>query len=224
MKWSLEPYVSELKEEQSSDIDYSKEPSEDYAHATIVFKDEENRTIIAELSTSWSFVGAGLRLNFEMMGPEYSMSSNSLNSDLNVFISRRITTNQQKGEDLVEKQNADGGLMPVVSCEELAYGYVGENKHFVSSFLNNKEPDLTFEDGVEVVKLLMLCYYSAQKEITICPDEIDVEEFIPDVALVCIDVSRKHSSNCILRENGVHNNQCSPAFLTNPKLQSILFT
>lgn len=198
LKWSHEPYVTELKKEQCDSIDYSKQPSEDYAHATITFKDEENRTIISELSTSWSFVGAGLRLNFEMMGPEYSMTSNSLSSDLNVFISRRLTQSQHQGEDLVEKQNADGGLMPVVPCEELAYGYVGENKHMVECFLAKKQPDLTFQDGFEVVRLLMLCYYSAQKETSISPDDVDVDEFIPDVALVSNIISFLQTSTNVL--------------------------
>ena len=39
------------------------------------------------------------------------------------------------GEDLVEKQNAEIGLMPVVADEEAEYGYVGENRHMVKGFL-----------------------------------------------------------------------------------------
>ncbi len=126
LKWSKERYAKELTQ-LSPEIDYTKHPSEDYAHATITFKDEDNTTLIAELTTSWSFVGAGLRLSFEMLGPEYSMKANTLNSGLDVFLSRRIQSSQ--GEDMVEKQNAEQGLMPVVPDEELAYGYAAENRY-----------------------------------------------------------------------------------------------
>ena len=36
--------------------------------------------VIGEVTTSWSFVGAGLRLSVELLGPEYSMSVNSLDT------------------------------------------------------------------------------------------------------------------------------------------------
>jgi len=62
-------------------------------------------------------VGAGLRLSMELLGPEYSMSINSLDTDLKVFFSRNVKGSA--GEDLVEKQNAEMGLMPVVSNEAL---------------------------------------------------------------------------------------------------------
>lgn len=35
---------------------------------------------------------------------------------------------QAGGEDLLEKQNAEQGLMPVVVDEEAAYGYANENR------------------------------------------------------------------------------------------------
>jgi predicted dehydrogenase len=179
LKWSKEKYAKELTQ-LSPEIDYTNHPSEDYAHATITFKDEDNNSLIAELTTSWCFVGAGLRLSFEMLGPEYSMKANTLSSGLDVFLSRRIQSSQ--GEDMVEKQNAEQGLMPVVPDEESTYGYTAENRHMVESFLLGQKPLLTFEDGVEVVKILMACYYSAQEERTINFDEAGLDEFIPDVA------------------------------------------
>ena len=51
------------------------------------------------------------------------------------------------GEDLVEKQNAEMGVMPVVPNESLAYGYEAENRHFVRAFLGKETPRLTFADG-----------------------------------------------------------------------------
>jgi predicted dehydrogenase len=56
------------------------------------------------------------------------------------------------------------------------------HRHMVESFLLGQKPLLTFEDGVEVVKILMACYYSAQEERTINFDEAGLDEFIPNVA------------------------------------------
>ena len=57
-----------------------------------------------------------------------------LHADLSVFLSRRVQGTS--GEDLVEKQNAEQGLMPVISDEPAAYGYVAENRHMVRCFLD----------------------------------------------------------------------------------------
>jgi hypothetical protein len=71
------------------------------------------------------------------------------------------------GEDLVEKQNAETGLMPVVANEAAAYGYEAENRHFVRAFLGREKPRLTFADGLEVVQMLMTAYQSAEEGRTI---------------------------------------------------------
>src|SRR5439155_621953 len=94
-------------------------------------------------------------------GPEYSMSWNSLENPLRLFFSREMKG--QSGEDLVEKQNAEMGLMPVISGEAAVYGYEAEDRHFVRVFLGREAPQLTFDDGLEVVKLLMTAYMSAEQ-------------------------------------------------------------
>jgi len=162
------------------DIDYTEAPSEDYAHCTITYKDDQNRTLIGELTTSWSFVGSGLRLSFEMLGPQYSMKIDSLDTPLKVFFSRKIRG--KEGEDLIEKQNAEQGLMPVVTDEEIAYGYAHENRHMVQCFRNGEKPSSTFENGLDVIRVLMACYYSAEKGISVNPYELDLDSFIPQVA------------------------------------------
>ena len=53
-----------------------------------------------EATTSWCYVGAGLRLSMEMLGPEYSLSVNSLDAGPKIFFSREVTGDS--GEDLVE--------------------------------------------------------------------------------------------------------------------------
>jgi len=118
-------------------VDYAKAPSEDFASLTFEFETSDGHRVIGEASTSWSFVGAGLRLSAELLGPEYSMRWNSLDSGLQLFFSREVTG--RAGEDLVEKQNAEQGVMPVVPQEYIAYGYTDEDRHFVRAFLGKDD-------------------------------------------------------------------------------------
>ena len=178
LKWTRDHYVEQLKRDMG--VDFSKSPVEDFARATVTYETDEGLTVITEATTSWSYVGPGLRLTIEAMGPEYSMQGNSLNNHLNVFFSRNVAGGE--GEDIVEKQTAEQGLMPVVTDEELEYGYTAENRHFVDCFRNGTTPSETFHDGLEVTKLLMACYMSAEqgKRIDWEPDGLDT--FVPAVA------------------------------------------
>jgi predicted dehydrogenase len=180
LKWSRPEYAKQLSKMMDKGVDYSKRPSEDFASATIEFETDTGTTAIGEVTTSWSFVGAGLRLSCEMLGPEYSMSWNSLETGLKVFLSRAL--HGKEGEDLVEKQNAESGQMPVLPDEAIAYGYAAENRHLVRSFLHGTKPALTFEDGLEVVRLLMAAYQSAERGRTINLPARGLESYKPLVA------------------------------------------
>ncbi len=180
LKWSRPEYVRLLKETMSPDLDYARRPSEDFARATIEYVDEAGHPLIGEVTTSWSFVGAGLRLTTELLGPEYSFSHNSLSTGSHLFLSRRIAG--KAGEDLVEKQNAEQGLMPIVGNEAAEYGYEAENRYFVRCFLDGKKPELTFDDGVEVMELLMTAYMSAEQGRTLDFRPPGLDEFVPAVA------------------------------------------
>jgi predicted dehydrogenase len=145
-----------------SDTDYARHPAEDFARASVNYVDEEGTPLVVEATTSWSFVGAGLRLTMELLGPEYSLSVSTLDTSTKVFLSRRLRS--AAAEDLVEKQNAEQGLMPIVGNESAEYGYEGENRAFVQSFRDGVQPALDFRAGLEVTELLMACYMSAEQE------------------------------------------------------------
>ena len=180
LKWQAPEYARHLAEYSGGKLDYTQRPAEDFGRSLVEFKDENGDILVVETTTSWCYVGAGLRLTMELLGPEYSMSINSLDSGLKVFFSRNVTG--KAGEDLVEKQNAETGLMPVVGSETTEYGYTDENRHMVQSFLAGKRPEENFDDGVEVTRLLMAAYKSAEQERTIqLPDE-DLDLFVPAVA------------------------------------------
>ena len=178
LKWSRKEYEAQLK--HTMGVNYLKKPSEDFASVTIEFETPDGGMAIGEATTSWSFVGPGLRLSAELLGPEYSMKWNSLESGLNLFFSRAVKG--KTGEDIVEKQMAESGQMPVVVNEAIAYGYEAENRHFVRAFLGKEKPALTWHDGLDVVKLLMTAYMSAEQGKTIEFPPRHLNKFVPQVA------------------------------------------
>ena len=178
LKWSRKEYAAQLK--HTMGVNYLKKPSEDFASVTIEFETPDGGMAIGEATTSWSFVGPGLRLSAELLGPEYSMKWNSLESGLNLFFSRAVKG--KTGEDIVEKQMAESGQMPVVVNEAIAYGYEAENRHFVRAFLGKEKPALTWHDGLDVVKLLMTAYMSAEQGKTIEFPPRNIDKFVPQVA------------------------------------------
>ncbi len=178
LKWARDAYIAKLKAEMG--VDYASEPSEDFARATVTWEDEDGNPLITEATTSWSYVGPGLRLTLEVMGPEYSLQGNSLNNHLQAFFSRDVAG--ASGEDLIEKQSAEQGLMPVVTDEEAEYGYVAENRHMVDCFLRGAMPSETFEDGLEVTRLLMACYMAAERGERLAYPPEGLDDYVPEPA------------------------------------------
>lgn len=180
LKWTRPAYAKRLAKSMGKAVDYAAKPSEDFASVLIEFETADGHTVIGEATTSWSFVGAGLRLSAELLGPEYSMSWNTLDSGLKLFFSREVEGSA--GEDLVEKQNAETGLMPVVTNEPWAYGYEAEDRHFARAFQGLETPRLTFDDGVDVMRVLMAAYMSAEQGRTLDFPPRGLDRFVPAVA------------------------------------------
>lgn len=181
LKWSRPRYADELAARYPGEVDYRRHPAEDYAHAVVTFANSDGDLVIAEVTTSWSYVGAGLRLHFELLGPEYSMAVDTLQTDAKVFVSRNLQQSEA-GEDLLEKQNAEQGLMPVLADEGFTYGYVDEDRHMVRAFRRGEQPSETCHDGVVVAELLMAAYLSAETGETVRLPEQSLETFVPQVA------------------------------------------
>jgi len=180
LKWTRPDYVQKLKKRMGEAVDYGQRPAEDFARGILILEDLEGQQVMIEATTSWAFVGAGLRIHLELLGPEYSMEFNSLNTGLKIFISREVQGKQ--GEDLVEKQNAEQGLMPVLEDEPGIYGYVNENRHMVEAFRKGVPPMETLDDGLAVVEILMALYRSAEIGRLVQFPVNDLENYIPVVA------------------------------------------
>jgi predicted dehydrogenase len=72
--------------------------------------------------------------------------------------------------------------MPVVASEAAAYGYEAEDRHFVRVFLGKEKALLNFDDGLDVVKILMAAYQSAEQGKTLEFPPAGIEKFVPAVA------------------------------------------
>jgi predicted dehydrogenase len=180
LKWTRPEYADLLRTTMGAEVDYRRHPAEDFARATVQYVDEAGHPLLVEATTSWSFVGAGLRLSMELLGPEYSLSVNTLDTGARVFFSRRLQG--ASGEDLVEKQNAEQGLMPVVGDEAAEYGYEAEDRHFTRCFLDGVQPEEDFRAGLEVTELLMASYMSAEQERTLPWRPEGLDTYVPPVA------------------------------------------
>jgi predicted dehydrogenase len=182
LKWARPEYAQRLRETYAHEmeVDYTRHPAEDYAAARIAFETPNGSLVMVEATTSWCFVGPGLRLTFEVLGPEYMLAINTLAGEGTIFFSRQIQG--AAGEDIVEKQNAEQGLMPFLADEAHTYGYIAENRYFTDCFLRGEAPFCTLEYGAHITELLMAAYLSAERRQTIdlpCPE---LEQFVPAVA------------------------------------------
>ncbi|GBC93682.1 D-xylose dehydrogenase [bacterium HR15] len=182
LKWARPEYAQRLRETYAHEmeVDYTRQPAEDYAAARITFQTPSGNLVLVEATTSWCFVGPGLRLTFEVLGPEYMLAINTLAGEGTIFFSRQIQG--AAGEDLVEKQNAEQGLMPYLADETHTYGYIAENRYFTDCLLHGETPFCTLEYGARITELLMAAYLSAERRQTVdlpCPE---LENFIPAVA------------------------------------------
>jgi predicted dehydrogenase len=178
LKWSRPLYAERLMGAMGSEVDYRARPAEDFARGLVTLEDPDGNPVMIEATTSWAYVGAGLRITLELLGPEYAMEFNSLGSGLKVFLSREAGGGAP-GEDLIEKQNAERGLMPVIEDEPVTYGYVAENRHFVEAFRRGEAPAESFADGVAVLELLMALYRSAELGRAFRFGEEDLTDYVP---------------------------------------------
>jgi len=177
LKWTRPRYVEKLKQMTKGEIDYSLQPAEDYARALVSYEAKDGSVAITESTSLYCYTGPGLRLQFELLGPENSMTVNTLRSDLDVFFSRN--SKQQAGEYLVEKQGAEQGLMPAISDEASTYGYVAEDRHMVKCFSEGRQPSETWREGLSCLELIMSCYMSAERHQRLRFPPSGLEDYIP---------------------------------------------
>ncbi len=82
VKWTRKPYVDRLRAAMGPGVDYAARPAEDFARGMLTLEDPDGNEVFIEATTSWAYVGPGLRITLELLGPEYAMEFSSLNTGL----------------------------------------------------------------------------------------------------------------------------------------------
>jgi len=178
LKWSRRDYAEKLKQITGGVADFFRAPFEDYARIIITCETSEGQEVLIEASNAWCFVGPGLRLTFELFGPEYYMQINTLQPELFVFFSREVRG--PAGEDLVEKQASEQGLMPALPDEAFTYGYVWEDQCVVDAFMEERNAKENLQDGLLVMELLMAAYKSAEEKHAIRLPDPSLRDYKPE--------------------------------------------
>ena len=165
LKWGLDEWCSKLKERG---VDYSKTPAEDYATGAISFENPETKQqVVAQFTDSWMYDAPGLRLLMEALGPGYSYTVNSLESPAGLFISDDAASAVVDGELALEKSQASRGALILQPNEADLYGYVDEWRDAVAAFAEKRDAHLNWEYGLDITRLVMAAYMSAEKGATI---------------------------------------------------------
>ena len=166
LKWGLPKWREQLRRELG--VDYTKIPAEDFATGMVTFKNPDTGQIVkSQFTDSWMFEKQGLRLFMDGMGPGYAFEVNTLNSTLQVFIGDVAAEAAADTEMALEKATASRGLLAVQHNESDLYGYTDENEDAAKAFLGGKDAFLPWSYGLEITKLVMAAYMSAEQQKTI---------------------------------------------------------
>ena len=184
LKWGQKKWREQLLRDRG--VDYSKTPAEDFATGMITYRNPETGQIVkSQFTDSWMFEKQGLRLFMDGMGPGYAFEINTLVSPLNVFIGDVAAQAIADQESALEKATASRGLLAVQYNEADLYGYTDENVDMLESFGAGRSAMLSWEYALEVQRLVMASYLSAEKGRTIdLTDKATIAELDAYVPLI----------------------------------------
>ncbi len=166
LKWGIPSWREKLLHERG--VDYSKTPAEDFTTGMITYKNPETgQKVKSQFTNSWMFEKQGLRLLMDGTGPGYAFEVNTLISPLNIFIGDVAAEATKDSELALEKATSSRGLLAVQYNEADLYGYTDENSLAALSFMKGEDAFLNVEYGLEVIKLVMAAYLSAERQKTI---------------------------------------------------------
>ena len=163
LKWGLPQWREKLLKDRG--VDYTKTPAEDFATGIVTFQNPETgQKVKAQFTDSWMFEKQGLRLFMDGMGPGYAFEINTLTSSLQIFIGDAAAAATANAEVALEKSTASRGLLAVQHNEADLYGYTDENEEAAAAFLAGKDGYLPWSYGLEITKLVMAAYLSAESK------------------------------------------------------------
>ena len=166
LKWGQPRWRAELLERHG--VDYTRTPAEDFATGLVTYRDPDtDHRSKAQFTVSWMYDKQGLRLLIEALGPGYAIEANTLRSPLEIFVGDVAASSVADAELALEKSTASHGLIAVQPNEADLYGYVDENVDAIAAFRAGTDALLDFDDGLEVVRLTMAAYLSAEEGRTV---------------------------------------------------------
>jgi predicted dehydrogenase len=166
LKWGQPRWRRELAAQHG--IDYGVTPAEDFATGLVTYRDPESGARSkAQFTVSWMYDKQGLRLLVDGLGPGYALEANSLRSPLEIFIGDAAAASVGAAELALEKATASQGLLAVQPNEPDLYGYTDENRDALMSFRAGRDGLLDFGYGLEIVRLTMAAYLSAEEGRTV---------------------------------------------------------
>ena len=162
LKWGQPQWREELREKYG--VDYAATPAEDFATGLVTYANPDTgQRSKAQFTVSWMYDKQGLRLLVDGIGPGYALEANSLRSPLEIFIGDAAATSVSDSELALEKATASRGLLAIQPNEPDLYGYTDENLDAAEAFRDGRSALLDFDYGVEIVKLTMAAYLSAEE-------------------------------------------------------------
>lgn len=165
-------------------VDYAKTPAEDFATGIVTYRDPDTGQLSkAQFTVSWMYDKQGLRLLVDGIGPGYALEANTLRSSLEVFISDDAAAAVSDAELALEKATASRGLLAIQPNEPDLYGYVEEHREALSAFREGRSAFLDFDYGVEIVRLTMAAYRSAEEgrviDLTDADERAALDAYVP---------------------------------------------
>jgi len=182
LKWGQPKWRAKLLAQRG--VDYSKTPAEDFATGMITYRNPDTgQKVKAQFTDSWMFEKQGLRLFMDGMGPGYAFEINSLISPLSLFIGDLAAEAIADQEGALEKATASRGLLAVQYNEADLYGYTDENRDMLESFSAGRDAMLDWNYGVEITRLVMASYLSAERgrtiDLTDASTLAELETYVP---------------------------------------------
>jgi predicted dehydrogenase len=182
LKWGLPQWREKLLKDRG--VDYTRTPAEDFATGIVTFQNPETgQKVKAQFTDSWMFEKQGLRLFMDGMGPGYAFEINTLTSSLQIFIGDAAAEATANAEVALEKATASRGLLAVQHNEADLYGYTDENEEAAAAFLAGRDGYLPWSYGLEITKLVMAAYMSAERrkviDLTDAAVQKELETYVP---------------------------------------------
>ena len=185
LKWGQPRWREKLLQERG--VDYSKTPAEDFTTGIVTYRNPETgQRVKSQFTNSWMYDKQGLRVFIDGIGPGYAFEINTLQSSLNVFIGDVAANAVADAELALEKSTTSRGLLAVQHNEADLYGYVDENEEMLRAFSEGRDAKLSWSYGLEITRLVMAAYMSAEKkrviDLTDPAIQQELETYVPLIA------------------------------------------